>query len=564
MGRGQKERGHMPLKTTDSILSKRGANPRIIVDRLRGPSVEDYEFGERIVYWSQVAGVDAPLALSQWLLETGNAESPRWTEDFNSSGIGIVSNNTAQPMPIPDADHSARLHVQTLYSMVKGKLHPDVPLWEDAEEWMERVWLPKVQSDAMPEVKAVSDLGLRYVEDGRPRATWSWEDGVVPEDTYGKKLASRAQEFYPEAVDQSSTPPPVPSGGDLVFGNAGHPPFLDRLIPDDQTRRWDSLGQRRAIGVCQHSMIGTLWGTDGFFRQNTALTDYGIGGSTDKGFDGVIIRWNDPIGAAHTVRMDAKNNYLSSGGTARKVSANRSGWANGGSDGLEGDGVAYVRKLGVSAINRDLVSIERSDGGNQNTAMSQKQFDSICLLTAHWFDFARVPWDMFPLNPSVDLVTHMLHLEFATKNCPFPPVTSRINEIQDRIRAILKAAQTLGGSPTVPVPPVQEPDPDTSWPHGWTTEQLSARFGRVKRINPDGTTTTGGFDVNGVISNAWVARADQLGITNVGDIPKPLAWYRIADAEGLEIDQITFDGRGSDNWLIFRPAPTIAWRWIEV
>jgi len=82
-------------------------------------------------------------------------------------------------------------------------------------------------------------------------------------------------------------------------------------------------------------------------------TAYGVGGSTDgPQWDGVILRWNDPRGR-------------------------RSAWANGGSDGLEGDGPLFVRTRGVNAINRDLVSIERSDGANPATPVSAKQAESI-------------------------------------------------------------------------------------------------------------------------------------------------------------------------------------------
>src|SRR3954469_10116121 len=61
-------------------------------------------------------------------------------------------------------------------------------------------------------------------------------------------------------------------GMPLVFGNVQHPPFIDRLIPDRQTSAWDDLGPRRPVGVCQHSMVGTLWGTDGWFRRGERST----------------------------------------------------------------------------------------------------------------------------------------------------------------------------------------------------------------------------------------------------------------------------------------------------
>src|SRR4051812_7687088 len=120
----------------------------------------------------------------------------------------------------------------------------------------------------------------------------------------------------------------------LVFGNVPHPPFVDRYIPSSQNHAWNDLGQRRPVGVCLHSMIGSLKGTDMWFRDGVpspdhvaqGLTDYGVGGSTDgPDLDGVIWRWNDPKGR-------------------------RAGWASGGSDGLEGDGPMFVRTLGVDAI----------------------------------------------------------------------------------------------------------------------------------------------------------------------------------------------------------------------
>jgi hypothetical protein len=306
------------------------------------------------------------------------------------------------------------------------------------------------------------------------------------------------------------------------------------------------------VGVCQHSMVGTLWGTDDYFRRgqdSSGLTDYGIGGSTDGAqWDGVIFRWNDPLGRAATADVD---------GTRSRVSANRAGWANGGSDGLEGDGPLFVRTLGVGAINRDLVSIERSDGGNTNTPISAKQFESICALTAYWFDQAQVPYDAFPLNPRFGIVTHLLHLEFATKNCPFPPVTSRIDEIQARVRQILKTAQTMVAEP-VPAPPVRPITPDHAWwPQGYDLETLAARFGKLPRHNLDGTIESFFFDVKGTISNAWVARGVEEQRT-AKQLPRALQWWTLrADSDQVH-DLVAFD----DRWILFRPDPTVAWKWV--
>lgn len=323
----------------------------------------------------------------------------------------------------------------------------------------------------------------------------------------------------------------------VTYGNVKHPPYWDRTIPNSENMAWDDLGQRRAVGVCQHSMVGSLSGTDGWFRRgaaSTGLTDYGIGGSTDGANDGVIYKWNNPIGR-------------------------RAGWANGGSNGLEGDGPLFVRTLGVNAINRDLVSIERSDGGDTTTPMSPKQFEAICALTAYWFDQAEVPYDLFPVHPKFDIVTHLLHFEFATKTCPHHPVTSRIDEIQNRIRAILKAGQSAGTEPTVP--PVIPANPDHSkWPY--PLDQLKARFGSVPIRQLDGTMKLAPFSEKGAISNAWVARAKKDGIKKVADIPPPLQGFEAVDKDGLQQTIITFDGRGKGVWVLFRPAREVSFRWL--
>lgn len=349
----------------------------------------------------------------------------------------------------------------------------------------------------------------------------------------------------------------------IRFGNVPHPPFIDRLIPDAQTRAWDDLGPRKPVGVCQHSMVGSLWGTDGWFRRggaSTGLTDYGIGGATDgPEWDGVILRWNDPLGRAATVHLK-DNEYVAVGTPGAKelsVSANRAGWANGGSDGLEGDGPLFVRTLGIAAINRHLVSIERSDGGDTSTPMSAKQFESVCALTAYWFDQAHVPWNAFPLNPAHGIVTHMLHYEFATKSCPHPPVTSRIDEIQNRVRQILKAAQT-GSEQPAPVPPSNLVTVDhDSWPADYQLSLLNERFGRLIRHAPDGNERRFGFNPNGVISNAWAARcaAERL---SVSQLPAARDWWTHPNGNDGHVDLIVFD-RG---WLLLRSAVDRAWRWV--
>lgn len=323
----------------------------------------------------------------------------------------------------------------------------------------------------------------------------------------------------------------------LVYGQVKHPPFVDRYIPNWENAAWNDLGQRHIVGVCQHTMVGTLTGTDLWFRRgaaSTGLTDYGVG------LDGTIYRWNDPLGR-------------------------RAGWANGGSDGLEGDGPLFVRTLGIDAINRDLVSIERDDRGDPyNCPFEGKQFEACALLTAHWFDQALVPWDSFPVNPHVGVVTHMEHFEFATKGCPHTPVISQTDALQARIRAILKAAQTATAGTTTEQPPAPVEQDHSKWPNGWTEAELTSRWSVPRYVDLLGRESRHVFHADYPLPNAWVARGVKEGITKVADLPKPVRIVEIAQPDsGMVATMAVFDGKGSDNWAAYRPSKDIAWRWIQ-
>jgi hypothetical protein len=359
----------------------------------------------------------------------------------------------------------------------------------------------------------------------------------------------------------------------LTFGNVLHPAFEDRLIPDSQTSAWNDLGPMEVVGVDWHTMVGRLPGTDRWFRDDPVsgrraqgLTTYGVSEA------GLIYRWNDPTGKAHTVYCDRNTSNgwweYGAGKTARKVSANRSGWANGGSDGLEGDGPLFVRQLGVDGINRNLVSIERADMVKPyDYPFVDPQALAVVKLTAYWFDQAKVPWDQFPYNPKYSCVTHLLHWETATKGCPWGPVTEKVSVEQDRVRALLKAAQTLSDV-TEPVPPPSPIEPDhDALPMDYTLAGLEARFGTLTRKRLDGTITKSGFNINGAISNAWINRgaAEKRPMAEL-----PPASYMVESANPTLLIEdkpsvstiVLFDGRGADNWILYRPDPSIAWRWM--
>lgn len=277
----------------------------------------------------------------------------------------------------------------------------------------------------------------------------------------------------------------------LTFGRVPHPPFQDRLVLDVQNGAWDYLGQRAVMGARWHRMVGTLTGTDGWFRRGAAsdgLTDYGIGcAATDgPGLAGVIYRWNDPTGKAHS-----------------GVSPNRSPWASGpySSSCAYGDGRRNVAERGVNAVNRDGVSIEVS--GNYDTPLDDKCRDSLIKLTAYWADQARVPWDAFPTDPARGYGFVKYHKEYCgnpdppescpqgVKACPGMVVVNETPTLFQRIAAYLKSYQvTEEEDPLADIAKSSYTlDPAVIWPNASTgaVGKLWRDYGEATGIfNPPG------------------------------------------------------------------------------
>jgi hypothetical protein len=221
----------------------------------------------------------------------------------------------------------------------------------------------------------------------------------------------------------------------VTFGRVPHPAMTIRDIPEN--RAWDDLGPRTIRAVVWHRMLGSLWGTDSYFRGEAvtrALTDYGVGVAAQDGaaHDGEILRWNDPRGR-------------------------RAPWANGPVSDPYGDGKAFVDRYGVAAVNRDCVSIEIS--GMQTTPLSEASRDAIASLTAYYADRSRVPWATFPAVPGEDRSFVIWHREFTIgtgKECPFAVVMDETDALIAQTKAILKRYQT-DATPTTTTTPAPQP-----------------------------------------------------------------------------------------------------------
>ena len=240
----------------------------------------------------------------------------------------------------------------------------------------------------------------------------------------------------------------------LTYGNVPNPGIENRIIPNNQAiegHGWDNLGQRNPKFIALHRMVGTLWGTDGWFRRPdvASLTDFGMGIAPIDGAAnaGRIMQWNDYEG-------------------------HRSGWASGPVNGAYGDGLAIVNKYGINAVNRDGISIEVS---GTDEPLDKKSWDTLVHLCAYLIDEMEIPYTSLPRNPHTGINVLIWHNEFTNgtgKQCPFPWMRNNTNRLYNDIKAFLKPYQEGGAKP--------EPTPKPT-PKGGT---ITVRFEVPFRTSP--------------------------------------------------------------------------------
>ena len=136
------------------------------------------------------------------------------------------------------------------------------------------------------------------------------------------------------------------------------------------------------------------------------------------------------------------------------------------------------------------------------------------------------------------------------------------------MRQFLKAAQ-METNVDIPVPPPVPIEQDhDQLPVGYTIDGLESRFGKMQRKNKEGVMLKPtGFNIRGAISNAWISRGAQEHRT-MTELP-PSSYMVEVDNPKIQIDGkpatasiVLFDGRGADNWVLYRPDSSISWRWM--
>ena len=416
---------------------------------------ENAEYIREVWRLSEWTGLDPALIVAQWAHETADGTSPRWVNNRNPAGLGIEADSDADPATLTQTD-AAQLHIWCLVFTVTKPLSAAFNLPQSTRAFTTR-WMRKIEERNYPHpVETVADLQKRYVDSsGEPQAVWGWDE------RYASKLVAKHRAMF-----GAQEAPPVSES--LVFGRVPYPAVTERHLP---LGGWVKSGAPAVPeAVVWHRMIGTLWGTDGWFFGGNAATAYGIGVVSIDGADdaGRIIEWMDP----------ASGYYGESSGPAKAP---------------YGDGALFVERFGVSGVNRLTKAIEIS--GNYDTPLDEPARAAIVALTAYFADQRRIPWSLFPMVPDQGRSFVIWHQEFtgpAEKVCPGAVVMAETSALIARVRDVLKAAQTVTDEPKPPVyaapelPDWWEAHAAQSWPSDadWNGLRFRVARRRAEALKP--------------------------------------------------------------------------------
>lgn len=412
--------------------------------------------------------------------DSGDTDLASWTASFPANsdiikrGEQVATYNAARPYTrlcrgMLEAESSGATH----YNAVPASMHNPLNLRIRGKEpfqqfdsiaacvieWKDRLTSPTY---AYKDTQTVADLVHIYA----PASDNNDEETYV-------KTVERVIDLLPPLFNvpiehpQGGTPVVKDSEGfelNMTPGLIPEAGYADRLIPDANNSAWDNLGQRVVRGVTLHRMLGSLEGTDTYFRNGAAgLTDMGAKASSD-----LVYRWNDETGKGH-----------------QGISANRAPWASGPYRATAyGDGLKFTNKYGVNAVNRDRRSLEID--GFYGDPWSQASMQEYAQTTAHDAHNYGITWEQFPHSPKDDCSFICWHNEFCGtdyKECPGSVVMSQTDTFIGIVKGIMKAAQqgkvTQPGEPAPP-PPVVTPVPVNPYPKGATEEWVRVAYGSVK------------------------------------------------------------------------------------
>lgn len=403
--------------------------------------------------------------------------------------------------------------------------------WADAAaEFSKRVSDPSPPYD--PRGISLLDYFLTYVggplcrsSAGRTCANGESRESI---ETYAN-LVLQDVARYKRASDTGEPPPPDP------WRPMPYPSMVDLVVekPASGMRGFDDCAFRRPLirGFATHITDGpgtqTIEDIANYFgprgaRWRDALTDLVIG---QDGRIGIMNDWRDPKRGGH-----------------------RAGWANGGTNGLEGDGVAFYRAFPL--INVHLVSCEHC--AKEGERWSDAMIDATIRVRAALMQEMRVPWDSYPFHPAWGVRVEQQHRNFATKRCPSNPYINTYDAIVLRgVKDALKEWQ--GGRGNVPTPTPQRAYGEYQFP-----EEMVARDFGILTAYRNGKVDKLPYDPNGPISAMWLRRCLETGFW-------PEAEEMRQVDTGLDPDGpewiVAFEG----GWRLWAPVgkERAGWSWLD-
>ncbi len=424
----------MPVQSSDTIIGPNRGTPEQWITWVENNSVDRPDDVKKLIteIYRLCAPDDMPdaaIVTAQAFEETGNFTNRWWRERLNAGSLGVTGDpaQDEQSPSFPTAQLAARGIVahDLLYATGQIDRHGfrsiDDPRYSAYREAYGQQSYPRL-----------ADLSGRYARDVH----------------YAEHIADRAATINPGLPDQKG----APVTQKIVYGRVPKPPIEVMICKKaGDGHGYNEVGPRQIVGGCRHITDGngTIEFYHSFFSQggeraDDALVDFII----DR--DGRIAMFNDPFGT-------------------------RAPWANGGSDGLEGDGIAFYNKLGASGINSRLFSVEHI--GTAPNALTPAQLKASIWLWAWMFDQIHVPYTSYPVNPNIGLRTDLEHWEFATKPCPGAGVRGQVDDHQEGVIAKLKEFQLVDDSAPVEAPP--QP-PASLYPPGMTEELAKRLYGQLK------------------------------------------------------------------------------------
>jgi hypothetical protein len=392
----------------------------------------DVEAYVRTVYRvAPQAGLAAHKLVAQAILETTQDGVPfasqAWVGSCNPAGIGVTSDAMRNWYDFKDGTTAALAHLVHVALYVLGTLPTVLEAHRSKDPRANAVG-----ASILGKKKTLASFG------GSRAANPTW----ATDPAYGEKWAAVLNRTEPVFAGVDTPTPPSPPAEDtgkaITFGRVPIYGYEDRYIANKRENfGWNDLGPRDIKFVTLHRMVGTLQGTDGWFRRSdvSSYTDFGLSTKlSDPGLTpGTIYLWNYPSGR-------------------------RAPWASGPYQGAFGDGLAIAQKYGVNAVNRDGISLEI---GGTNEPIDAAAWAEIVKFIAYWADQRKVPWTSFPINPATGISFVIWHTEFTAgtgKQCPFMWLRNRTPQLIEDVKQRLKQYQEGGAvvPPDVPTQPARQ------------------------------------------------------------------------------------------------------------